>query len=308
MPKHALLFTGINEKRLRYFYHVMMLGSIRKTADLLNIEQSAISRQIQLFEAELQTQLFERRGRNVVPTEAAYILLEYFKENQKRELALFEQLARLKSAQLAKVNLVSSESYLHDLIYDVLKHMHATYPNVQLQLELMSVHDVIRQVTEGLADIGLAYNPPLHPEIKVIAEREEPFILAVPKGHELTAYKRPISLMEARYDKFAVMSVGHGFRQLLDTELIRLNLSLNIALTTNSITALRNYVIAGHGISAMRYADISTAVEAGQVDVVEIDSSTFKQAKTQLLMRKGAVISDAQRVLLDRIRARFNLH
>ena len=307
MPNHALPFTGLNEKRLRYFYNVMLLGSIRKTAELLNIEQSAISRQIQLFEAELQTQLFERRGRNVIPTEAAYIVLDYFQENQKREQALFEQLAQLKSAQLAKVNLVSSESYLQDLIYDVLKHMHASYPQVQLQLELMSVHDVIRQITEGLAHIGLAYNPPLHPEIKVIAEREEPFILAVPKGHPLSMQKRAISLAETLNYKFAVMSVGHGFRQLLDSELIRLNTSLNIALTTNSITALKNYVIAGHGISAMRYADINAAVEAGQVDVVEIESSTFQQAKTQLLMRKGASISDSQRVLLDRIRASFNL-
>ncbi len=307
MQKHTLPLAGINEKRLRYFYHVMLLGSIRKTADLLNIEQSAISRQIQLLEAQLQTQLFERRGRNVVPTEAAYIVLEYFEENQKRELALLEQLAQLKSAQLAKVNLVSSESYLQDLIYDVLKHMHATYPDVQLQLELMSVQDVIRQVTEGLAHIGLAYNPPLHPEIKVIAQREEPFILAVPRGHPLTLQQGAVSLAQTLNYKFAVMSVGHGFRQLLDAELVRLNLGLNIALTTNSITALKNYVIAGHGISAMRYADIGAAVEAGQVDVLEIDSSTFQQAKTQLLMRKGAIISDSQRVLLDRIRASFNL-
>jgi DNA-binding transcriptional LysR family regulator len=307
MPKHGLPFAGINEKRLRYFYHLMMLGSMRKTADLLNIEQSAISRQIQLLEAELQTQLFERRGRNVVPTEAAYVVLEYFEDNQKRELALFEQLAQLKSAQLAKVNLVSSESYLQDLMYDVLKHMHASHPNVQLQLELMSVHDVIRQITEGLAQIGLAYNPPLHPEIKVVAEKEEPFILAVPKGHPLTREKRAISLAETVSYKFAVMSVGHGFRQLLDSELIHLQIQLNVALTTNSITALKNYVIAGHGISAMRYADISSAVQAGQVDVLEIDARIFQQAKTQLLMRKGAHVSESQRVLMDRIRASFNL-
>ena len=91
MSKQTLPLVGINEKRLRYFYNVMLLGSIRKTADLLNIEQSAISRQIQLFEAELKTQLFERRGRNVVPTEAAYVVLEYFEENQKRELALLDK-------------------------------------------------------------------------------------------------------------------------------------------------------------------------------------------------------------------------
>jgi hypothetical protein len=46
--------NGVNEKRLRYFYTVMMLGSIRQAADLLDIEQSAISRQIQLFESELK--------------------------------------------------------------------------------------------------------------------------------------------------------------------------------------------------------------------------------------------------------------
>ena len=68
--------NGVNEKRLRYFYTVMMLGSIRQAADLLDIEQSAISRQIQLFESELKVKLFERKGRSVVPTEAAYVVLE----------------------------------------------------------------------------------------------------------------------------------------------------------------------------------------------------------------------------------------
>lgn len=43
--------NGINEKRLRYFYTVMMFGSMCKAADILNIEQSAMSRQIQLFES-----------------------------------------------------------------------------------------------------------------------------------------------------------------------------------------------------------------------------------------------------------------
>ena len=54
--------NGINEKRLRYFYTVMMFGSMRKAADILNIEQSAMSRQIQLFESELKINLFKRKG------------------------------------------------------------------------------------------------------------------------------------------------------------------------------------------------------------------------------------------------------
>lgn len=299
--------NGINEKRLRYFYTVMMYGSMRKAADILNIEQSAMSRQIQQFEAELKIQLFKRKGRHIIPTEAAYLILEYFKENKNRENELFDSLFQLQSSQLGKVNIVSSESYMQAMIYEVLRHVHHKYPNLEIQLELMSAQHVVRHIVDSLAHIGLAYNPPSHIDLSIVAQKVEPFILAVPTGHPLAQLKRSVCLSEVADYKFALMPVGHGFRQLLDSEMVRLQLSLNIGLTTNSIYALKNYVVAGHGISAMRYADIMDAVTDGCAVALTINSELCNSAKTQLLVRKNTNLSESKSLLIERIRSNFSL-
>src|SRR5690606_8266081 len=83
------------------------------------------------------------------------------------------------SSQLGKVNIVSSESYMQHMIYDVLRHVHHKYPNLEIQLELMSAQHVVRHIVDSLAHIGLAYNPPFHTDISTIAHKTEPFILAV---------------------------------------------------------------------------------------------------------------------------------
>lgn len=52
-------------KQLRYFVEVARREHISEAALELNIAQSAISRQINLLEKELQVPLFDRQGRNI---------------------------------------------------------------------------------------------------------------------------------------------------------------------------------------------------------------------------------------------------
>lgn len=55
-------------KQLRYFVEVARREHISEAALELNIAQSAISRQINLLEKELQVPLFDRQGRNIYLT------------------------------------------------------------------------------------------------------------------------------------------------------------------------------------------------------------------------------------------------
>jgi LysR family transcriptional regulator, nitrogen assimilation regulatory protein len=52
-------------KQLRYFVKAAELKSVGKAADLLNIAQPTLSRQIQALELELKADLFARDGRGV---------------------------------------------------------------------------------------------------------------------------------------------------------------------------------------------------------------------------------------------------
>ncbi|WP_318630512.1 LysR family transcriptional regulator [Limosilactobacillus reuteri] len=62
-------------KQLRYFVEVARREHISEAALELNIAQSAISRQINLLEKELQVPLFDRQGRNIYLTSHGKALL-----------------------------------------------------------------------------------------------------------------------------------------------------------------------------------------------------------------------------------------
>ena len=63
-------------RELRYFTQVARSGSFGRAASVLNVAQSAISRQLQKLEAELDVTLLVRRPHGVEVTEAGSILLE----------------------------------------------------------------------------------------------------------------------------------------------------------------------------------------------------------------------------------------
>lgn len=184
--------------------------------------------------------------------------------------------------------------------FDVLHHVHAKYASLEIHLELLNVNQIVRQVSDGIAH-RLGLQSPVHADLEVVAQKTEPLMLAVPASHPLTQLKRPVNLNELQAYKMGIMPVGYGFRQLLDSELVKSQCVLgNIGLTTNSIAALKNYVISGHGIAVMRHADIHEAVEAGLASTLKLDSHLFNSAKTRLMVRKNSDISESTHLLIEK--------
>lgn len=67
----------INYNHLRYFYYVAHEGNLTRAAHHLHISQSALSVQIRTLESELGHNLFDRRGKQLVLTEAGRLVLGY---------------------------------------------------------------------------------------------------------------------------------------------------------------------------------------------------------------------------------------
>jgi LysR family transcriptional activator of nhaA len=69
--------AAINYHHLRYFWAVAHDGNLTRTAERLNLTQSALSVQIRKLEERLGHSLFERRGRQLHLTEAGRIALDH---------------------------------------------------------------------------------------------------------------------------------------------------------------------------------------------------------------------------------------
>ncbi|MFN3227598.1 MAG: LysR family transcriptional regulator [Hyphomicrobiales bacterium] len=67
----------LNYNHLRYFRAVAHTGNLTRTAEQLNLSQSALSVQIKRLEEQLGHQLFERRGRALHLTEAGRLTLDH---------------------------------------------------------------------------------------------------------------------------------------------------------------------------------------------------------------------------------------
>lgn len=71
------MMETINYHHLRYFREVASEGHLGRTAERLNVSQSAISIQIKQLEERIGQLLFDRVGRTLVLTEAGRIALDY---------------------------------------------------------------------------------------------------------------------------------------------------------------------------------------------------------------------------------------
>src|SRR6056297_1671707 len=69
--------SDLNYHHLRYFWAVAHDGNLTRTAERLNLSQSALSVQIKQLEDRLGHPLFERRGRQLHLTEAGRITLDH---------------------------------------------------------------------------------------------------------------------------------------------------------------------------------------------------------------------------------------
>ncbi len=67
----------LNYHHLQYFWAVAHEGNLTRAAERLRVAQSAVSIQIRKLEADLGHALFERRGRQLVLTEAGRITLDH---------------------------------------------------------------------------------------------------------------------------------------------------------------------------------------------------------------------------------------
>jgi DNA-binding transcriptional LysR family regulator len=284
---------GLSERRLRYFYETVSRGSVRGAADFLDVEPSVVSRQIQQLEIELACKLLERRGRGVVPTEAAALVLDHCRERWASQETLLARLAELKGLQRGEIRIVAGEGFLEELGKVVRGEFCQKYPKINVTLEQVSGHEVVRMVSQDEAHIGIAYCAPQDSTVRVLKTRRQPVCLIAWAGHPLASHRGPLSLSDVLPYPVALMSESFGLRKLVRAAEFAEKIEFAPILTTNSLSMLKNHVKARLGVTFMSARAVANEVAAGELVALSVESAIFDSAEVQLIVRADRVFSTA---------------
>ena len=261
-------------KQLRAFLTVVDTGNVTRAAEMLNLVQPAVSRQLRLLEEDLGADLFRRERNGMVLTEAGRSLIGYARR------ALLE-LDRAKAeitgsvggiGGLVTVGLLPSTCDL--LSSPLVAAVAATYPGIQMRI-VMGYAGTLREWLEnGEVDAALVYGLGRSPSIKATPLIEEALWVVGPASARLRK-GRPVPLASLVGKPMLLPSAPHGIRTLVDHACALSNVELTIAAETNAMSIQRRLVLDGLGLTILPAIAVADDIATRRVTAAPLSDPTI---------------------------------
>ncbi|CAO3425271.1 LysR family transcriptional regulator [Azospirillum endophyticum] len=290
---------GPGSKQLFYFMAVLRTGSIRAAAEASNVEPSVISRQIASLEADLGVPLLERRGRGVVPTEAAGLVLAYCQERRSGDEALRARLAELDGLGRGHLHIMVGEGLVDAFMDSVLIAFCERHPGVEVTVEIGGAGDAVRSVAEDRCHLGLAFAPPASAAVRVIRQRPQPVHAIMAPDHAAADLPAPLPLPALAAFACALAAPGTGLRTLIQTASDVDGIELRPAFVANTVAPLKRFALAGLGVTFLSAHAVAPELAFGRLVARPIANSILETSRACLIMRDGRSLSRAGARLLQ---------
>lgn len=291
----------MQDRALRYLLAVIRAGSVRAAAETLNVAASAVSRQIIDLEAEVGQPLIERLPRGVVPTEAGRIVAEHAQREADERLLLEDRLSRLRGVQQGTVRIWCGGGFVADLMEHGLASFSEHYGGVGYKITLGTTDGILAAIAQGDADIGMAYNPQAHPDVRSVVTARQPLFAIVPPDHPLKSGGVPVPLRTFAAEPVALFPPDHGLRQMIGRVEANEGFHLGGRLETASFDLHRRFIAQGLGVGFLPHFVVADEVASGAMRAIALRDALLSEARSHLLLRAGRRLPEASRRLLNHL-------
>ena len=235
---------------LRYVIAVAECRSFSRAAEACAITQPALSERIKRIENTLGVELFERNKRALRVTPIAENLILKARELLDGADALDEIVASYREPLTGTFRVGVIATLGPYLLPWVLPRIRSDYPELELVLQEGLTQDLLNALKAGSLDVVIAAAPMHTSGIKQLELFEEPFVLAIPVGHEL-AQRPVIYAADLHGEDMVLLKDGHCLSgHALDVCPAKQR-SNNNRLHAMSLETLRHMVASGAGYTLL---------------------------------------------------------
>ncbi len=233
---------------IKYIDAVAKSGSIRKAADMLSITSTALNRRILAMEEELGVRIFERLPRGVRLSAAGEILIHHIRNQLSDMERVKGQIADLSGERRGHIAIACSQALLPYFLPEQISKYRAEHPAVTFEVLLRDRQAAEQALVDMSADIALVFEPVRLQEFHHILTIKQPVYAMMGADHPL-ANKGVLRLRECLRYPVALPTPSYGVRHLLENAVNRSNLTMNVAVESDSFEFLRHHAIAENMIS-----------------------------------------------------------
>jgi len=296
----------MDTRQLAAFCAVVERRSFSHAAERLGVTQPAVSLQVRALEKRLGTQLLDRSGRRVEPTEAGLRLYR----GAQRLLSLEEQLVAEVAGDgegelTGTLEIGASTGPGGIVLSQLLCEFQRQNPALHVVLSVFDTQTVVERVADRSLEVGVVGAGRRHRGVTFEPFFRDQVVLACPPGHTFAG--RSVSLDDLRGETLIVMQEGAGVRQLIEDELRRggtrlrdLGVRLELGLQESVTTAVR----AGYGVTFISRSSIEPDLAAGTLGEARVEGLELER-EIFLARAVGRVETRAVHAFVDFARERL---
>src|ERR1700733_5306210 len=263
----------MDTRQLAAFCAVVERRSFSQAAERLGVTQPAVSPQIRALEKRLGTQLFDRSGRRVEPTEAGMRLYRGAQRLLALEAQVVAEVSEAAGDELAGTLEIGASTGPGGIVLaHLLCEFQARHPELHVVLWVFDTQTIIERGAARELELGVVGAARRHRGIVFEPFLRDEVVLACPPGHPFAG--RTIRLDELRGAGLIVMQEGAGVRQLLEDELQRAGVrlrDLGVRLELGLQESVTSAVRAGYGVTFISHASIEADLAAGTVAEARVE-------------------------------------
>lgn len=258
-------------KQLKYFMHVAELGSYTRAAEVIDVAQPVLSRQIRQLEIELRQNLLIRHGRGVVLTDSGRTLLKHVNIIMDQIDEAYEDLS-LSDGKLAGHITIGLPPTVAKLIaIDLVRAFKQRLPLAHLTIEEgLTVH-IEENLGLGRMDIGLLNNPTFSPNIDTKLIIEEELYLIAKKGY-FPHQPECMDLKELAAIPLIMPTLPNPFRVLVQAQMAEIGLKPQIDWEINSVGTIVKLVNEGVGCAVLSKYCLGLVKDGDNMEAIRIQN------------------------------------
>lgn len=302
-----------NMDRLKVFYHVFTENSVIGASKTLHVSQSAVSQSIQKLESEINSQLFTRLHKRLVPTSAGKHLFETIKPFMVQLDICLNSLEQAKGTPYGELRIGAPREFGKTNFPGIVAAFRQKHPDVTFFLKFGDAGTLLPMVENGkldfaLVDVFLTQNyfagnlDIFHFEPVV----EEEIILACSRKYDSRSLGSDHSFQSLIQQQFiAYREDAQTIRNWFKHHFRKFNVDIDVILTVDShqavISAIRNHVglgvVASDMVRNLLYKQQIVAIRTSKPEIINPISLVHLQEKVPSLTEKHF-----EQFLLDTIR------